>query len=251
MFGRDSTTRILLISETERVRFQRHYHTPAQRMSLLPPGVSPDRRAAADAPARRAVARASLGVGSDELLMLFLGSGFVTKGLDRAIHALAAAATAQGGVRPRLLVVGQDKRRGFQRLARRLGVSEAVSFLGGRDDVPELLLAADLLVHPARAEAGGIVLLEALVAGLPVVTTDVCGYAHHIERAQGGIVLSAPFRQQDLDLAVQRNIDGIHRADCRHNALDYARHTDLYSMHDSAAELVEGFAGELMELRRG
>jgi len=101
------------------------------------------------------------------------------------------------------------------------------------------MLAADLLVHPARDEAGGVVLLEALAAGLPVVATDVCGYAHHIRAARAGIVLGTPFSQDELDRAVMRCIDGVYRADCRGSALLYARLTDLYSMHRRAAEVIE------------
>ena len=146
---------------------------------------------------------------------------------------------AQPGADARLLVAGQDRSRRFQRLARRLGVGAAVSFLGGRDDVPDLLLAADLLVHPARHEAAGMVLLEALVAGLPAIVTDVCGYAPHVQAARGGIVLSSPYRQEQLEAAILRTVDGVFRAECRASALTYAEQTDLYSMHRTGAALIE------------
>ena len=63
----------------------------------------------------------------------------------------------------------------FKRLAKKLDLTHQVQFLGGRDDIPRFLFAADLLVHPAYNENTGTVLLEALVAGLPVVTTPTCG----------------------------------------------------------------------------
>jgi UDP-glucose:(heptosyl)LPS alpha-1,3-glucosyltransferase len=208
-------------------------------MHILPPGVATDRRAPSDSPARRKSVRASLGLESQELTLLFVASEFITKGLDRAITALAHMREAQPSVKSRLLVVGQDKPRRFQRLARRLGVADGVVFLGGRDDVTDLMLGADLLVHPAVDEAAGIVLLEALAAGLPVVVTDVCGYAHHVKAARAGILLPSPFSQEQLDRAVLRYIDGIFRAECRGSALQYARLTDLYSMHRVGAELME------------
>ena len=101
------------------------------------------------------------------------------------------------------------------------------------------MLGADLLVHPARNEAAGAVLLEALVAGLPVVVTDICGYAQHVKAARAGILLPAPFSQEQLDRVVLRYIDGIFRAECRSSALQYARLNDLYSMHRRGAELIE------------
>lgn len=239
VFEPASVTQILLLSESQRDVFARHYATPSQRMHLLPAGVARERRAPADAAQRRKAVRAHLGLGAQEFALLFVGSGFITKGLDRAITALAHLREQQPSTAARLLVAGEDNPRRFRRLARRLKVADRVEFLGGRDDVLDLMLAADLLVHPARDEAAGVVLLEALAAGLPVVATEVCGYAHHIRAARAGILLPAPFSQEELDRAVMRCIDGVFRADCRGSALLYARLTDLYSMHSRGAELIE------------
>ncbi|MEH6580568.1 MAG: glycosyltransferase family 4 protein [Halioglobus sp.] len=247
VFSPESDTEILLISDTERLKFENHYATPASRLHMLPPGISPDRREPADAPARRKAIRRELGIEPGDHVMLFVGSGFIKKGLDRAIQALANIAEDQPSVRMRLLVVGQDKPRRFQRLCRRLGVADAVTFLGGRDDVPDLLLGADTLVHPALDEAAGIVLLEALVAGLPIVVTDVCGYAHHIAQAGAGLVLPSPFQQVELDEAIMRMLDGFYRVRCKESALKYAQETDLYSMHSSGAKLIEEFIANKLE----
>ena len=79
----------------------------------------------------------------------------------------------------------------------------------------------------------------AVVAGLPVVVTDVCGYAHHIKASRGGLVLPSPFEQDLCDRAVMRMLDGVYRADCREAALLYAHLTDLYSMHKTGAALID------------
>ncbi len=239
VFGAASRTEVLLISETEKAKFVQYYATPESRMHMLPPGIARDRCAGEDAAIRRRAARQSLAVDQGEHVLLFVGSGFIKKGLDRAIRALAHATAEQPHHAMRLLVVGQDKERRFRRLAKKLSVEDQVHFLGGRDDVAELLLAADALIHPALDEAAGIVLLEALVAGLPVITTDVCGYAHHIAAAKAGMVLRSPFRQEDLNAAVLRSLDGVYRSQCRETGLTYARLTDLYSMHSTGARLIE------------
>lgn len=245
VFGRESETEILLISETEKAKFKKYYHTPEQRMHMLPPGISPDRRAPPDAHSRRECTRNSLGLTNSDHTLLFVGSGFIKKGLDRAIRTLAALRDKEPGKSIHLFVVGQDKERHFRRLAKSLGVSEVISFLGGRDDIPDLLLAADALIHPALDEAAGIVLLEALVAGLPVLVTDVCGYAHHIATAGAGLVIDSPFSQQKLDAAVLKTLDPDFLSVCRGNALAYAEREDLYSMHKTGAALIERFvAGE-------
>ena len=239
VFDPAASTEILLISASEQRKFERHYHTPPARMHLLPPGVAPDRRRPPDAVSRRAGARHQLGLTHDVHTLLLVGSGFITKGLDRAIRGLAYLRTTYPTRRFRLLVAGQDGAGRFSLLARRQQVQQEVTFLGGREDIADLMLAADVLVHPARSEAAGIVLLEALVAGLPVVVTGVCGYADHIEAAGAGLVLPEPFSQADLDAALACMLDGGFREQCRNQGLDYAAGEDLYSLHCVGVELIE------------
>ena len=238
VFDSRADTQVLLLSESQRDIYREHYQTPLQRLHVLPPGVTPNPQAQKEDVAVRRRIRENLGLENQELTLLFVGSGFITKGLDRVITALATMREEQPSVTARLLIVGQDKQRRFSRLAKRLGVADKVEVLGGRDDVPELMQGADVLVHPALSEAGGIVLLEAIVAGLPVIVTDVCGYAHFVDAARDGVVLPSPFSQQDLDRAVMRCIDGVYRAECRRSALLYARLTDLDAKHQKAVDLI-------------
>ena len=108
---------------------------------------------------------------------MFIGSGFTTKGLDRAITGLASL-PQDILQQTTLTVVGEDAKSPTKRhlsLAKRLSVREqSYFFLGGRprEQIPALLAAGDLMVHPAYGENTGTVLLEAITAGLPVLTTD-------------------------------------------------------------------------------
>ena len=243
VFDAAASTEVLLISETEQRKFEHHYRTPASRLHMLPPGIARDRCRPADAERRRERVRSALGAEAGELLFLFVGSDYRRKGLDRAILGLAQLLERRSDVKARVLVVGQDSPGRFKRLARREGVSEQVSFLGGRDDVADLMLACDALVHPAIAEAAGIVLLEALVAGLPVIVTDACGYAGHIRSAHAGVVLPSPFAQDALTDAMDRATDGYFRHQCRDRGLAYAGRTDLWSMHSVGARLIAELVG--------
>ncbi|MEH6686036.1 MAG: glycosyltransferase family 4 protein [Halopseudomonas sabulinigri] len=233
-------TEILMISDVQLPLFTKHYRTPLERFHMLPPGISPDRRAPDNAPELRAEFRSEFKLAEDELLLVQIGSGFITKGLDRSIRALAALPAGLKG-RTRLMVVGQDEPAKFQRLARSLGVAEQVEFLKGRSDVPRFLLGADLLIHPAYNENTGTVLLEALVAGLPVLVTDVCGYAHFIEEADCGLVVPSPFAQGALNkmLADMLNNPEL-RQSWKANALRFADQEDLYSLPERAADVILG-----------
>lgn len=238
VFGRDSTTRILLLSAAQQPLFERYYATPAERFHLLPPGISPDRRAPPDADAIRAAFRTEWRLGDADLLLLQVGSGFKTKGLDRSLRALAALPPALRE-RTRFIVIGQDDAKPFRLLARTLGVHDRVDFLPGRDDIPRFLLGADLLIHPAYNENTGTVLLEALVAGLPVLTSAACGYARHIDSADAGRVVPLPFAQDTLNAQLAEALDApALRRRWHDNGLAYAAHADLYSLPERAADII-------------
>ncbi|GAB3368580.1 glycosyltransferase family 4 protein [Azotobacter armeniacus] len=238
VFAPASKTRILMISEVQQPLFVKHYGTPAERFHLLPPGISADRRAPANAGEIRAGFRREFGLAGDDLLLVQIGSGFKTKGLDRSLKALAALPGALKR-RTRLIAIGQDDPRSFQLQVKALGLSGRVEILKGRSDIPRFLLGADLLIHPAYNENTGTVLLEALVSGLPVLVTDVCGYAHYIAEAGCGQVLPSPFDQERFNrmLADMLAADD-RRALCQRNGLAYAETADLYSMPQRAADLI-------------
>ncbi|MBT4520641.1 MAG: glycosyltransferase family 4 protein, partial [Halieaceae bacterium] len=169
VFGRDSNTRILSVSELERAAFRRYYDTPEDRFDTLPPGITRQCIMTDNHQQERATIRSELGAINGDTLLLALGSGFKTKGLDRSIVLLSRLSKE---LNARLIVVGQDKERPLRSLAKKLRVDNRVTFLAGRSDVPAILQSVDVLVHPAYRENTGNVLLEAMVAGLPVVTTD-------------------------------------------------------------------------------
>jgi len=237
VFGPRSTARIMLLSEQSRLEYLAYYYTAEERLRLLPPTLDRVHRRGPLAPERRTELRTALGVGEQDALVLLVGSGLHTKGADRALRALAALG-ADRRRRARLAVVGKGRTGYYQSLARRLGVADQVVFTGGRDDVPELLRAADLLVHPARQENTGNVLLEALAAGLPVVTTANCGYAHHVREAGAGTILDTPFEQQALDRALAGLLEA-DRTRFAENARRYGGDDALYRMPAAAVDLIE------------
>lgn len=244
VFARGQKTHILLLTDHEVPLYQRYYDTEPERFHLLPPGIEQRDSPTEKQQSIRKRIRSEYGWTEEDTLMLMVGSDFTRKGLDRVIHCLAALPP---DIRERcqLGVIGEDHSSPFLRQAQRLGVAEAVHFFGGRTDVYDFLLAADVLVHPARSEAAGMVLLEALTAGLPVVATAACGYAFHIKRAEAGIVLASPFRQEDFDQSLASMVsDAAAQAMRRRKALNYAAREDLYSCHQKAADIIEKVIGE-------
>jgi glycosyltransferase involved in cell wall biosynthesis len=122
---------------------------------LKPPPHAPERDVEFDSPTLLAVARLVR-----------------QKGLDILIRAMRPIKDSVPDAR--LLLAGDGpERAALERLARELGLVDSVSFLGHRDDVDELMRRAWILVHPSRWEGFGLVLLEAMEQGLPVVAARV------------------------------------------------------------------------------
>ncbi|MBB3047317.1 UDP-glucose:(heptosyl)LPS alpha-1,3-glucosyltransferase [Litorivivens lipolytica] len=236
VFSPSAATQVLLISEPEKAVYQQYYNTPDNRLHLLPPGIRRDRIMPDHYNERRALLRKKFDWQDDETLVLFVGSGFRTKGLDRAIRAFSELKASRP--KSRLLILGKDRAEKFVKLATQLGVSESVEFLGGVDAVSEYLWAGDVLLHPAYRENTGTVLLEAMVAGLPVITTDACGYARYVKEQDMGAVIERPFDQALLDTALKSIVEA--RAEpWRERGRHFAETSDIFSMPQRAAEFLE------------
>lgn len=238
VFGAASHTNILAIAQRSVDEYEQYYSGVAQRCTVLPPGINPDRRAGESAVAQREQFRSAWSLSEEDRLVLLIGSGFRTKGVDRAIRALAALPSDMLQ-HTRLIVIGQDRPDAFLRLAVQLGIGKRIQFLSGRDDIPQFLLGADVLIHPAYRENTGTVLLEAAVAGLPVLTTAVCGYSHYIREHDCGVVVDEPFSQIALnDALVTLLQDDAQRALFREQGLSMAKTADIYSLFDRAADFI-------------
>ena len=241
VFDPGSRCVILCLTSRQRDEYIGIYHTQSERFRLLPPGIPEDRRRPDDADARRAAKRRELGVGDDEVMLLQVGSGFRTKGVDRSI---AAVASLPDGFRDRVrfFSAGQGRSKPLEKLARRFGIDDRAALLGPRDDVPDLLFAADLMIHPARNEATGTVLIEALAAGTPVLCSGNCGFADYVLES-GGIVLPSPFSQRHLNSTLLRVLSTPEKlSDMKQNAIGYGRNADFYRRAEVAAGIIRGEA---------
>jgi glycosyltransferase involved in cell wall biosynthesis len=144
--------------------------------------------------------RQQLNLPEKVMLALFVGDICSTrKNLSTVLHALIQVPDLH------LAVVGNTKRSPYPLLATTLGLSDRVHFLGYRSDVSEIMKAADLFVFPSHYEPFGMVVSEAMAAGLPVITTASVGAAEIIT-PDCGIVLSEPDNIEALVVALKNLI---------------------------------------------
>jgi glycosyltransferase involved in cell wall biosynthesis len=119
----------------------------------------------------RAQARTRLGVAPDDIVLLYVGRGHPGRGLERLMEAFHVARIEQGSLR--LFLTGKESGIAPARaVAESLDLGDSVVFLGVVEDVAPLYAAADVFVLPSCPEGWSMSLLEAMAAGLPVVTTS-------------------------------------------------------------------------------
>ena len=130
--------------------------------------------------------RRALGVGEDEVLLLGVGRLRPQKDWPALLRAMAAVRRDD----LTCVVAGDgDLEESLVALSRELGVEQRVRFLGLRDDVPDLMAAADALVMTSQYEGTPNVVLEALALDLPVISTDVGACAELLTRPEDVVVV--------------------------------------------------------------
>jgi UDP-glucose:(heptosyl)LPS alpha-1,3-glucosyltransferase len=236
-FAPNNKTKIILLSHGQMSEYWSVWGTEAGRMNLVPPTLTLDRRRPdCRTNGVRQTLRSQLGLTNDDLVWVSICVQPYTKGIDRVIRALAKFPDVK------LVIAGltETTRSSAKqaRLARDLGVASRVKWLGHREDIPHLMAAADLLVHPARYDTTGTVILEAIVNGLPVITTAACGYARHVESAEAGIVLREPFEFRLFLAALEEAQDVAVRQAWSAAGTEYAHNPALYQGRLRAAEAI-------------
>lgn len=148
----------------------------------------------------RASARLALEIPEGALVLCTVGSLAEKKGHRDLLEALSGAELPSWI----LLIAGEGVlRSALEQKAKRLQIIDRVRFLGVRGDIPEILAATDILVHPSHSESMPNSVLEAMAAGVAVLATDVGGTIEAIHTGENGLLVS-PRSPKDLAAGLQR-----------------------------------------------
>jgi glycosyltransferase involved in cell wall biosynthesis len=191
--------RVVAVSKKTAGELERFDGVPNRCLSVVHNGVDAD--AFRPDPARRARVRAEVGIDEQTFALLFVGEVTIPrKGLSTILEALRHLPDAV-----HLFVVGRGSPSAYRPHLE--GVAGRVHFLGFRRDVPDLYATLDCFVYPTRYDACSLAVLEALAAGMPVVTTRESGSGELITSGRDGIVLERP----DDATALRQTIEMLHR----------------------------------------
>jgi len=234
-----AVAKVITASEERRRYFLGQAPMPPEKVAVIPHGVDlgrfhPD-------PSRRAWVRATLGCPPETLVAVAIGHFGPEKGLDQILAGMAVALRQLNGRPVHLAVLGAGTPE-QERLLRGAGealLGDRVTFLGFRPDVPAWLQGADLLVHAPRQEAFGLVTIQAMACGIPVVAAAVGGVPEIVADDRTGLLVP-PGETDDLGGAIATVLgDDVMRSRLAEGALALAwerfdalesarRHVEIY-----------------------
>ena len=194
--------RIVVATPAESAQLRWLYRTDRRKIAVIPPGVDTSRFYPRPKPA----AKAALGIPDDVNMLLFVGRIEPLKGVETILRSLDELRGQRPDVfeKNHFVVIGGDPEdrtnselSRLRSLTQRLGLSEAVQFSGAKDhhQLPLYYSAAVAAVVPSDYESFGLVALEAMACGTPVIASQVGGLAYLVRDGETGFLV--PVREPD------------------------------------------------------
>lgn len=182
--------RIVAATNTEKEQLQSLYQVPPEKITVIPPGVDLSRFY----PIPPDESKEYVGIPEETRMLLFVGRIEPLKGIETLLKALALIQQGSGlGERLCLAIIGgevegrtgdeDDEMSHLFELCKKYGLDDLVTFLGkqDQDSLPYYYSAAELVVMPSHYESFGMVALESMACGTPVVASQVGGLAHLVD----------------------------------------------------------------------
>ncbi|MEI6351546.1 MAG: glycosyltransferase family 4 protein [Verrucomicrobiota bacterium] len=201
-----------------------YHHYPAERIHVVYNGVP----SCAAPPELRLQTRRQLGLSEFDYVVLFAGSGWERKGLKFAIEGIKRANLS----RPLLLVAGRGN-------PKKYSASRRVRFLGPIKDMRPYYAAADVFILPTVYDPFSNACLEALSAGLPVITTTANGFSEIVKPGMEGEVLDDPSDSEALARAIEAWSDPERRACIKPQLLDLAAQFSVEANVRATLEVIQ------------
>jgi D-inositol-3-phosphate glycosyltransferase len=201
--------RIIAATEKEKEDLIRYYDASPETIRVIPCGVNLD----LFQPIDKELARRQLGF-NDDGIILFVGRIDPLKGIDRLLMAMTYLEKRQG---LRLVIIGGDddgeaEVQRLRRLSQKLHIQDSVTFAGPvrQEELPSYYSAAHVCVLPSYYESFGLVALESLACGTPVVAAGVGGIESVVRQDETGYVVedNAPLRLAERIAALLSRPDG-------------------------------------------
>ncbi|MGC8808752.1 MAG: glycosyltransferase family 4 protein [bacterium] len=190
----------------------------------------------------RQIWRGRWGIEDDDVVFLFVGSGFERKGLPFLLNALSFFDKKN----LKLLVVGKNGIQRYKEYSRKLGVAERVLFAGPQMEVDYFYGISDFFVLPSIYEPFSNACVEALASGLPVITSKINGAAELIRAGENGLLIDDPTNIWEINDKLQEAIKIWGRGDYRQRVREIS---PLTTIESNVQDLI-GLYKEIIDSKR-
>jgi len=175
----------------------RHYGLPEDKICVIYNGIDVKRFDLKEREKIRTSYRDRFGISSEETALLFVGSGFERKGLEFLIKSFPLL-NARGCNKIKLLVVGKGNPKRYLKLSKNLGVDKNIIFAGPLKDATGCFFAGDIFILPSIYEPFSNACLEAMAAGLPVITSRINGVSEILLDKEDGMIIEDPTNSKEI-----------------------------------------------------
>ena len=177
---------MMLCSDSMKAEITDHFHLPPEKVNVIPNAIDASEY---DRDVDKGAVRRRYGIRPNDKLVVYIGRLVPQKGVEHLMSAVPRIVRQHGGVK--FLIAGDGwSRSHLEDMARSTGQGDKIRFLGFISDSErvELLKSGDALVIPSIYEPFGIVALEGMAAGVPVVASNVGGLSEIIEHDKTGML---------------------------------------------------------------
>lgn len=220
---------IICLSEAMRAKILSAIGVGHARLAVVYNAIDLDRYDRNSDPAARAVLRAKFGISADQTVALFIAQDFERKGLAVSLKAIAEIHDPS----LKLIVIGSDNSKPYQRLANALGISANVIFAGGVRDPYPFYAAADIVLFPSLFDPFGLVPAEAVAMGVPPIVSRQSGVSELLADNHDALIIDNPEQTSQLVSAINQMLEPDLRRRLASNCIQtrrkfsYDEHLDL------------------------
>lgn len=236
-FGSRKYASLFALSERVKSDLERIYKVPGEHLQVLPNGFNPQEFSVDIRNAQRNRVRQSLGFNDSDRVIVFAANELQRKGFFPLLEAIASL----NDPALRLLAVGRLNQPSCKDAIDRLGLKGRVVFTGPSSDIAGYYAASDLFALPTIYEAWGLVIVEAMACGLPVVTSRLAGASIAVREGLSGCLLDDPSNPGEIAERLATLLNGTHAtaSEISQSVQDYTWDRILLRYENHLAEVAE------------
>ena len=198
----------IAVSENVKKDVRANYFLTEEDFRIAYPGVDMKRSQRGNASEYREKQRSNLGIDNNNIVILFVGTEFKRKGLEALLKGVAAMEDDS----IKLLVAGGGKQNKYRKLAKRLGITKSVIFLGLVTNIEDIYTMSDIYVLPTLSDPYAMAPIEAMASGIPTVmsASKYAGCSEHIRNGEA-LLLENPKNPLEIKNCLKKLMDKKHR----------------------------------------